>query len=82
MSLGLPIFSPLGGMVKKLIERKNAGAFYNQADYNDLFDKLVYLSKNKKHWSNIKKNNKETFSKDFDSNFAYNKLSNFLMELI
>ena len=82
LSLGLPIFSPLGGMVKKLIEKKNAGAFYKQADYNDLFDKLIYLSKNKKHLSVIKKNNKETFSKDFDSNFAYNKLSNFLMELI
>jgi len=79
LALGLPIFSPLGGEVKKLIDNKGAGFFYKQLDYKGLLKDLIFISNNKAIKDKISKNNIKLFNEKFNSNSAYNDLAEFIM---
>jgi len=81
LSLGLPIFSPLGGEVKRLIINKRAGFFYRQRDYKELLKKIIFISKHKAARDKIYENNINLFNQKFNSDQAYNDLAKFLIEL-
>ena len=82
MSLGLPIFSPLGGEVKRLIINRGAGIFYKQRDYRELLKKIIFMSKHKVIRDKICENNINLFNEKFNSDLAYNDLAKFLIELV
>jgi glycosyltransferase involved in cell wall biosynthesis len=74
MSLGLPIFSPLDGEVKRLIREQSIGFFYPQGNHQSLFEEIVRIKSNSKIQSKIQSNNIRLFKLKFDSTEAYNHL--------
>lgn len=81
-SAGLPVISSVDGELKKIIEEKNLGLYYNVNDASDLAGKIKTLQENSGLCREMGKNTEEVFENIFDSDKIYKQFVEYLENIL
>lgn len=82
MSEGLPVLNSLTGLTKRLLDDDKAGITYNEGEYKDCMDKIVYLHNNEEERMKMSLNAKRLFENQFASDKINANFERYLEEII